>query len=74
VSRHKQEWLTPRNIEVLRLRCDGKTKVETGMILGITKHGVRYHIQKIYEITKVNSNALLIRWALKNKIISLETD
>jgi DNA-binding CsgD family transcriptional regulator len=74
VSRHKQVGLTPRNLEVLRLRCEGKTSIEIGMLLGITRYGIRYHIQKIYEITELNSTVLLTRWAIKNKVITLEGD
>jgi DNA-binding CsgD family transcriptional regulator len=70
----KREGLSPRNIEVLILRCDGKTDGEIGTLLGITARGARWHIEKIQRFAEVNGTALLVRWAIKNKIISLETD
>jgi len=45
--------LTERELQVLYWAACGKTSDETGMILGISKRGIRYHTSNI--LTKLNS-------------------
>jgi len=50
-----QVQLTPREAECLHWAACGKTKEETAMILGLTRRGVRYHIENIiFKLNAVN--------------------
>lgn len=47
--------LTPREAECLHWAACGKTSEETAMILGLTRRGVRYHIENIiFKLNAVN--------------------
>jgi DNA-binding CsgD family transcriptional regulator len=50
-----QVQLTPREAECLHWAACGKTSEETAMILGLTRRGVRYHIENIiFKLNAVN--------------------
>jgi DNA-binding CsgD family transcriptional regulator len=50
-----QIQLTPREAECLHWAACGKTSEETAMILGLTRRGVRYHIENIiFKLNAVN--------------------
>ncbi len=43
-----QNTLTPRELEVLRWVCEGKSNSETGQILGCSPETVKKHLQHVY--------------------------
>lgn len=63
--------LSHREIEVLKLICDGKTNKAIAEILDITPAGVDFHRQSIYNKTDLSSVALLVKYAIKNGLVSV---
>lgn len=49
--------ITPREAEIMRLVCAGKTNVEIGMILGVSVFTVKNHLQHIFRKLDVNNRA-----------------
>lgn len=62
--------LTKREAEVLRLVASGKANREIGETLGISVKTVETHKTHILIKLGLNNNAELVRYAVKNKIIS----
>lgn len=52
--------LSPREIEVLRFVCKGKSNKDIGKILNITEKTVKFHITNIFAKKSVKSRAELI--------------
>lgn len=61
--------LTAREIEVLKLICEGKTAKEIGHDLGISSKTVEYHRGNICKKFGESRTALLVRCAIRNRII-----
>jgi DNA-binding NarL/FixJ family response regulator len=40
---------TPRQLEVLRARCEAGSRKEAGAVLGISAETVRWHLARLYE-------------------------
>lgn len=55
--------LTPREIEVLGLMCQGLSNKEIVKKLGVTQNTVRNHIARIYEKADVHDRAGAVVWA-----------
>lgn len=49
--------LRKRELEVLRLICQGKTSEEIQSILNISKSTMKTHIRRLYQVLEVNSRA-----------------
>jgi DNA-binding CsgD family transcriptional regulator len=62
--------LTSRQEEILRWVCEGKTEAEIGIILNISEYTVASHINNIRERLDINKNALLVRWAIRNQLVT----
>lgn len=62
--------LSARELEVLRLIADGKTYKEIGLITGLSAKTVDCYAQRIKLKTRVNSLALLIRFAIKEGYVN----
>ena len=62
--------LTPRQIEVLQLLAEGRLMKEVAAILGLTPRTVAFHKYRIMETLGVHSNAELIKFAVKNHVLS----
>ena len=64
------EKLTVRQREVLQLLAEGNTMKETAGILCLTPRTVAFHKYRIMEELKIETNAELIQFALKNGLVS----
>jgi DNA-binding NarL/FixJ family response regulator len=63
--------LTRREIEILKLLCEGKTNKEIGERVYITPRTVDFHRRNIYSKTKLSTTAELVLYAATNGIINL---
>jgi len=63
--------LTEREIEVLKLICDGLTTEETAKKLNISPKTVKTHRSNLLEKTACKNTPGLILFAIKNKIVEL---
>jgi len=67
--------LSTRQLQVLKLAAEGKTRKESALILGLSPKTVEYlfngdrgRYAGIYDKLGTNSLAVLTQWALKNGI------
>jgi DNA-binding NarL/FixJ family response regulator len=63
--------LTPRELEVLRFICKGKTNEKIAEELNISPQTVKGHRSKLLEKTQSNNTASMVIYAIKNKIIEI---
>lgn len=61
--------LTPRQRQVLQLLAEGKSMREAAQILGVTARTVAFHKYKIMQDLSIRTNADLVQFAIKNRII-----
>ena len=61
--------LSSRELDVLKLICDGLRDKELGTRLGISARTVESHRRRIGQKTGAKSIALLVRWAIRRKLI-----
>ncbi|HEX2869425.1 MAG TPA: response regulator transcription factor [Ignavibacteriales bacterium] len=61
--------LSPRELEVLRLVCEGLSSAEIGVKLGISRKTVETHRGSLMKKLKATSSSQLIKYAILNKII-----
>jgi len=64
--------LSAREIEILELLCDGLMYKEIADKLAISVNTVKFHIKAIYKKTALNSNAALIKYAIRVGISAIE--
>lgn len=62
---------TPRQREVIQLLAEGRSMKEVASILKITKRTVAAHKYAVMELLHLKSNADLVQYAIKRRIISL---
>lgn len=62
--------LSTRELEIVKLVAEGKTSIEIGLILFISPRTVDTHRNNIMQKLELDSIPGLVRWAIKNKIIS----
>lgn len=62
--------LTPRQREVLQLLAEGCTMKEAADLLHLTPRTVAFHKYKIMEEFGIKTNADLVRFAIKEKVVS----
>ena len=67
---HPGKTLTPRQREVLQLLAEGRTMKEAADVLQVTPRTVAFHKYKIMEEFELKTNSDLLRFALKERIIS----
>jgi DNA-binding NarL/FixJ family response regulator len=60
--------LTPRQRQVLRLVADGKPMKEIAASLGVSLRTVETHKYEMMRVLRVQSNAELVRWAVRHGI------
>ncbi len=60
---------TPRQLDVLRLTCDGKTAKEIAMSLNITKGSTENYRKELLHKTKTSNVAELVSFAIRNGIV-----
>ncbi len=63
--------LTPRQIEVLRLICDGKTEREIAAELGISFHTAHAHKSNIMQKLGLHSKVDLVRYAVQRNLTKI---
>ncbi|HEY6187524.1 MAG TPA: response regulator [Pyrinomonadaceae bacterium] len=70
--KHKKPTLelTPRQKEVLQLIAEGRSMKEAAFILNVSQRTVAFHKYTMMEYFKVNSNAELIQYAIKNLLLT----
>ena len=66
----EDERLTERQREVLQLLAEGKVMKEIGGILNMTTRTVAFHKYRIMESLGARSNAELVRYAVRNHMVS----
>ncbi|WP_254062533.1 response regulator transcription factor [Acidobacterium sp. S8] len=69
-SKLEDERLTERQREVLQLLAEGKVMKEIGDILNMTTRTVAFHKYRIMESLGARSNAELVRYAVRNHMVS----
>ncbi|MGE5431195.1 MAG: response regulator [Syntrophomonadaceae bacterium] len=69
VSSQDNTQLSPRELEVLSLVCEGLSSAEIGVKLGISKKTVETHRASLMKKLKAASSSQLIKYAILNKII-----
>lgn len=67
----KDPKLTDRQREVLQLLAEGKPMKEVGDILHISTRTVEFHKQRLMELLNLKNNADLVRYAVKQGMISI---
>jgi len=62
---------TPRQREVIQLLAEGRSMKEVASILQITKRTVAAHKYAVMDLLQLKTNADLVQYAIKHKIISI---
>ncbi len=70
-SKLRSADLTHRQREVLQLLAEGQTMKEAALALKLSPRTVAFHKYRIMEQLKIKTNAELIQFALKERIVSL---
>ncbi|MFP6562162.1 PAS domain S-box protein [Paraburkholderia sp. B3] len=64
--------LTPRELEVLGLMCEGRTDEDISGALGLSRNTVRNHVSRIYTKIGVHRRAGAIVWARARGVLEYE--
>ena len=67
----KEVDLTDRQIEIIQLICESKSYREIGAILSISERTVETHKTRILQKLELNSVIDLVKFAIKNSIVSI---
>ncbi len=70
-SKLRRADLTHRQREVLQLLAEGQTMKEAALVLKLSPRTVAFHKYRIMEQLKIKTNAELIQFAVKERIVSL---
>ncbi len=62
---------TPRQREVIQLLAEGRSMKEVASVLQITKRTVAAHKYAVMDLLQLKSNADLVQYAIKHRIISI---
>jgi DNA-binding NarL/FixJ family response regulator len=62
---------TPRQREVIQLLAEGRSMKEVAFILQITKRTVAAHKYAVMDLLQLKTNADLVQYAIKHKIIAI---
>lgn len=65
----REENLSPREREVLQLLAEGKAMKEVATVLGISPRTVEFHKYRMMERLGVKTNAELVQYAIKHRLI-----
>jgi len=65
----RPRYLSVRQREVLQMLAEGRSMVETAALLGIRYRTVRFHKAGIMEELAIKTNAELVQYALKNRLL-----
>jgi len=61
--------LTPHEIRLLQLLVDGRNRKSAAAELGVSVHGVSFHLRQIYEKLQVHSRSEAVAKALRDRLI-----
>jgi DNA-binding NarL/FixJ family response regulator len=61
--------ITPRQKEVLQLLAEGRSMKEVANVLELKPRTVAYHKYRIMEVLRIKSNAELVQYAIRNRMI-----
>jgi DNA-binding NarL/FixJ family response regulator len=67
----ENDCLTRRQREVLQLLAEGKAAKEVGGILNMSTRTVCYHKYRMMKLLRANSNADLVKYAVRNNLVPL---
>ncbi|MFP4550511.1 MAG: response regulator transcription factor [Spirochaetales bacterium] len=70
-TKNLETAITPRQVEVLGLICEGKTEREIADVLGISHNTVHVHKNNIMQALQIHSKVGLVRYAALHNLISL---
>jgi DNA-binding NarL/FixJ family response regulator len=70
-ARHHVAEPTPRQREVIQLLAEGRSMKQVADILHITKRTVAAHKYAVMDLLQLKTNADLVQYAIKRRIISL---
>lgn len=70
-TRHLETAITPRQIEVLGLICEGKTEREIAEQLGISHNTVHVHKNNIMQSLQIHSKVGLVKYAAQHNLITI---
>lgn len=62
--------ITPRELEVLKLLCDGKTSEEIGIMLSRSHHTVNSHKISLMRKIDVYKETALVAFAFRNGLVT----
>lgn len=62
--------ITPRELEVLKLLCDGKTAPEIGIMLSRSPHTVNSHKLSLMRKIDVYKETALVAFAFRNGLVT----
>ena len=66
--------LSPREKDVLELVCKGYTNKQIAKILIVSSDTVKAHLASIMRKFNVNNRTLVTRYAIKHKLINIDSD
>ncbi|VBB09418.1 luxr bacterial regulatory protein hth signature [Lucifera butyrica] len=72
LSRRKEEQLTHREIEVLKLTGQGLSNLEIAQLLFLSEKTVKNHLTNIFRKINVSDRTQAVLYAIKHKIVMLE--
>jgi DNA-binding NarL/FixJ family response regulator len=61
--------LTPHEIRLLQLLVDGRNRKSAAAELGVSVHGISFHLRQIYEKLQVHSRSEAVAKALRDRLI-----
>lgn len=70
-TRHHAPEPSPRQREVIQLLAEGRSMKEIASTLNITKRTVAAHKYAVMELLQIKTNAELVQYAIKHRMISL---
>lgn len=62
---------TPRELQVLKLMAESKHNKEIAVLLGITEHTAKFHVNSVIVKTKQNTRLGAVIYCLKQGVLSL---
>ena len=68
----QNEQLSPRELEILRLICRGRTAAQAGTALGISQYTVRRHLSNMAGKIGVHGRVGLTRYAVEHHLVTEE--
>lgn len=64
--------LTPAEIQTIKNSLDGGTAKDIARKLGVGFRTIETHISNIYSKTGITNRLELVRWAIKNDLVTVE--